>query len=78
MAAEAMAINPKQRIAVEVAYEALENAGIPLNRMAGTQTSYFMGSSMREYREAVSRDFPHYLKYHLHGTSEEMISNRIS
>ena len=77
-AAEATAFDPKQRIAMEVAYEALENAGMPLQRVAGTQTSCFMGSSMSDYREAVSRDFAHYPKYHLLGTSEEMISNRIS
>ncbi|KAL8660348.1 MAG: hypothetical protein Q9202_006619 [Teloschistes flavicans] len=77
-AAEAMAFDPKQRIAMEVAYEALENAGMPLQRVAGTQTSCFMGSSMSDYREALSRDFTHYPKYHLLGTSEEMISNRIS
>lgn len=77
-AAEATAFDPKQRIAMEVAYEALENAGMPLQKVAGTQTSCFMGSSMSDYREAVSRDFTHYPKYHLLGTSEEMISNRIS
>ena len=77
-AAEAIALDPKQRIALEVAYEALENAGMPLRKVAGTQTSCFMGSSMSDYREALSRDFRHYPKYHLLGTSEEMISNRIS
>ncbi|MCJ1312675.1 Reducing polyketide synthase rads1 [Agyrium rufum] len=77
-AAEAMAFDPKQRIAMEVAYEALENAGLPLQKVAGTQTSCFMGSSMSDYREAVARDFGHAPKYHLLGTSEEMVSNRIS
>lgn len=77
-AAEAMAFDPKQRIAMEIAYEALENAGMPLQRVAGTQTSCFMGSSMSDYREALSRDFTHSTKYHLLGTSEEMISNRVS
>lgn len=77
-AAEAMALDPKQRIAMEIAYEALENAGLSLRTVAGTQTSCFMGSAMSDYREAVGRDFGNYPKYHLLGTSEEMISNRIS
>ncbi len=77
-AAEAMALDPRQRIAMEVAYEALENAGMPLQKVAGTQTACFMGSSMSDYRDAVARDFAHFPKYHILGSSDEMISNRIS
>lgn len=77
-AAEAMALDPRQRIAMEVAYEALENAGISLQKVAGTQTACFMGSSMSDYRDAVARDFAHFPKYHILGISDEMISNRIS
>ncbi|KAK1713438.1 hypothetical protein CaCOL14_009342 [Colletotrichum acutatum] len=35
-AAEAMSLDPKQRIMMEVAYEALENAGMPLPKVAGS------------------------------------------
>ena len=77
-AAEAMALDPRQRIALEVAYEALENAGMPLQKVAGTQTACFMGASMSDYRDAVARDFGHFPKYHILGVSDEMISNRIS
>ena len=77
-AAEAMALDPRQRIAMEVAYEALENAGMPLQRVAGTQTACFMGSSMSDYRDMVVGDFQHFPKYHILGVSDEMISNRIS
>ncbi|KAK3689344.1 hypothetical protein B0T22DRAFT_427611 [Podospora appendiculata] len=77
-ATEAMALDPRQRIALEVAYEALENAGLSLQKVAGTQTACFMGSSMSDYRDAVSRDFQNFPKYHILGVSDEMISNRIS
>ncbi|OAA60531.1 reducing polyketide synthase [Niveomyces insectorum RCEF 264] len=77
-AAEAMALDPKQRIAMEVVYEALENAGKPLQNVAGTQTACYIGSSMSDYRDAVVRDFGHSPKYHILGTCEEMISNRVS
>lgn len=77
-AAEAMAFDPKQRIAMEVAYEALENAGMPLQKVAGTQTACYMGTSMSDYRDSVVRDSGNYPKYHLLGTTDEMISNRIS
>ena len=77
-AAEAMALDPRQRIAMEVAYEALENAGLPLQKVAGSQTACYMGASMSDYRDAVARDFGHFPKYHILGLSDEMIANRIS
>lgn len=77
-AAEAIAFDPKQRIAMEVAYEAFENAGMALQKVAGTQTACYIGTSMSDYRDSIVRDFGNYPKYHLLGTSDEMISNRIS
>ncbi|KAL4947686.1 phenolpthiocerol synthesis polyketide synthase ppsB [Aspergillus filifer] len=77
-AAEAIALDPKQRIAMEVAYEAFENAGMSLERVSDTQTACYIGSGASDYRGAVERDFLHNPKYHLLGTGDEMISNRIS
>lgn len=77
-AAEAMALDPRQRIAMEVAYEALENSGNSLQQVANTQTACFMGTSMIDYRDAGSRDFQQFPKYHILGMSDEMIANRIS
>lgn len=62
-ATEAMALDPRQRIAMEVAYEALENAGLPLREVAGSQTACYFGSSMSDYRDSVSRDFQNFPKY---------------
>lgn len=75
--AEAMALDSRQRIAMKVAYEALENAGMPLQRVAGSQTACFMGFSMSDYRDSVIDDFQHFPKYHILGVSDEMIANRI-
>ncbi|KAM7203575.1 hypothetical protein V8F33_002195 [Rhypophila sp. PSN 637] len=77
-ATEAIALDPRQRIAMEVAYEALENAGITLSDVKGTQTSCFLGVSMSDYRDAISRDFGNFPKYQILGISDEMIANRIS
>lgn len=75
-ATEAISFDPRQRITMEVAFEALENAGITLADVKGTQTACFMGTSMSDYRDAVSRDFQNYPKYHILGVSDEMIANR--
>lgn len=40
---EAAAIDPQQRLLLEVTYEALESAGIPLERIRGTDTAVFAG-----------------------------------
>ncbi|KAF2679048.1 phenolpthiocerol synthesis polyketide synthase ppsB [Lentithecium fluviatile CBS 122367] len=78
IATEAIALDPKQRIAMEVTYEAFENAGMSLQHVSGTQTACYIGSGVSDYRGSVERDFMHYPKYHLLGTGDEMISNRIS
>lgn len=40
---EAIAIDPQQRMLLEIAYEAIESAGIPLDKFVGTDTVVFAG-----------------------------------
>jgi phthiocerol/phenolphthiocerol synthesis type-I polyketide synthase C len=46
---EATRADPQQRILMEVAYEAIEDAGIAAERMAGTSTGVFIGISTLDY-----------------------------
>lgn len=41
--AEAEAIDPQQRILLEVVYEALENAGIPMHQLSNSDTGVYVG-----------------------------------
>ena len=41
---EAIAMDPQQRMLLEVTYEAIESAGIPLDKFTGTNTAVFAGS----------------------------------
>ena len=40
---EAVAMDPQQRMLMEVAYEAIESAGIPLDAFTGSNTAVFAG-----------------------------------
>ncbi|KAF4812001.1 Reducing polyketide synthase hmp8 [Colletotrichum tropicale] len=53
-AAEAAVLDPKQRILLEVTYEALENAGLPPPRMAGTRTACIIGTAWSDYRDMAA------------------------
>ncbi|MCJ1389265.1 hypothetical protein MMC18_002121 [Xylographa bjoerkii] len=54
--AEAASMDPQQRWLLETSYRALENAGIPIENAAGSNTSVYVGSFMREYEAMLLRD----------------------
>jgi acyl transferase domain-containing protein len=72
------AMDPQQRIMMEVAYEALERAGLPLHQLAGTRTGVFMGISSTDYRDMICRDLDNSPQYTFTGTCPASIANRLS
>ena len=46
---EATHMDPQQRLVLEVAWEALEDAGQPVERLAGTSTGVFLGIYNNDY-----------------------------
>jgi len=72
------AMDPQQRIMVEVAYEALEKAGLPLDRIAGTKTGVFMGHFTSDYKEMIYRDPESAPLYSITGACKTSLANRIS
>ena len=75
---EAAAIDPQQRMMLEVVYEAFENACLSMDSVAGTATGCFMGCSSSDYRETVFRDVDAMPTYCMSGCGYELISNRTS
>ena len=52
---EADVLDPQHRLLLEVAWEALDHAGRPPDRLAGTATGVFAGLSYADYREILGR-----------------------
>ncbi len=53
-AREARTMDPQQRMVVEVAWEAIERAGIPPSSLNGSRTGVFIGITAHEYGAMVS------------------------
>jgi malonyl CoA-acyl carrier protein transacylase len=48
---EAISLDPQQRLLLEVSWEALENAGIAADRLAGSKTGIFVGIGQNDYAQ---------------------------
>ncbi|AKQ65467.1 Malonyl CoA-acyl carrier protein transacylase [Myxococcus hansupus] len=53
---EAASLDPQQRIALEVAWEALENAGVAPGQLAGSKTGVFMGVMSSDYMARLLKE----------------------
>ncbi|KAJ5247159.1 hypothetical protein N7468_002142 [Penicillium chermesinum] len=75
---EARSLDPQQRIMLECVYEALENAGIPTQSIAGSNVGVFAGSSYPDYDLNNNIDAESIPMYAATGMATALQSNRIS
>lgn len=73
---EARCMDPQQRLMLEMAYESVEDAGIPLDDLAGSRTGVFVGVATFDF--AMHNDRFSTLVHHSTGSSLSITANRIS
>ncbi|GIZ96988.1 polyketide synthase [Tsukamurella sp. TY48] len=71
-------VDPQQRLALELTWEALEQANIPASSVKGTRTGVWMGSSANDYQMLAVADPTKANPYALTGTSTSIVANRVS
>lgn len=75
---EAEAMDPQQKILLEVVYEAMEAAGLSIQDYSGEKVSCYVGTMTADYDGLTQRDEQTSSQYCATGTSRAIISNRIS
>lgn len=71
-------MDPTARMLLEVTYEGLENAGLPVESLTGSDTSCFVGCFTRDWHEMLMRDAESAPMYSVTGTGFSLLANRIS
>lgn len=75
---EAIRIDPQHRVLLEVAWEALENAGIPPASLAESRTGVYVGVIGNDYAFLQARDLTDMDVFSGTGSSHAVLANRLS
>ncbi|WP_156675512.1 type I polyketide synthase, partial [Mycobacterium sp. E188] len=75
---EAASMDPQQRMVLEVAWEALEHAGIPTDSLADTRTGVMIGAYFNEYQSMLAAGPEQVDAYTGTGNSHSITAGRIS
>ncbi|QHC23841.1 SDR family NAD(P)-dependent oxidoreductase [Streptomyces sp. GS7] len=75
---EAQSMDPQQRMALELSWHALEDAGYRADRVAGSRTGVFMGVCHWDYAELIEREVEEIDAYYPTGAAYAIIANRVS
>ncbi|KAL6855655.1 polyketide synthase [Trichoderma novae-zelandiae] len=75
---EASYMDPQQRKLLEVVYECLENAGLSMEDVSGSNTAVFVGNFTVDYSVMQARDTDYVHRLAATGGGTSIMSNRIS
>ncbi|KAH6080707.1 hypothetical protein HBI67_026930 [Parastagonospora nodorum] len=74
----AKTMDPQLRFLLEGVFEALENAGLPLENIAGSNTSVFSGAFSHDHQDSIIADPENVSSTFMTGNGTAMFSNRVS
>jgi acyl transferase domain-containing protein len=74
---EIEAMDPQQRMNLEIVYECLQNAGQKPTELRGRKIGVYVGTFDGDWLELDGRDTQHYNSYRLTGYADYMSANRI-
>ena len=75
---EAKLIDPQQRLLLEVAWETLEDLGLPPAKLRGSRTGVFVGAATNDYRQRVYGRTDELDPYWCTGNASSITANRLS
>ncbi|KAI1259180.1 polyketide synthetase [Xylariaceae sp. FL1019] len=75
---EANAVDPQQRILLEVTFEALEAGGHSMSALQGSDTAVYVGVMCGDYESQLVRDTENVPTYSATGTARSILSSRLS
>jgi acyl transferase domain-containing protein/NAD(P)-dependent dehydrogenase (short-subunit alcohol dehydrogenase family)/acyl carrier protein len=75
---EADFLDPQQRFLLELAWEALADAGVPPLSLRGTDTGVYVAANSNDYGRRLLEDIPLTGAYAVNGTTYYGIANRVS
>ncbi|KAF2964211.1 hypothetical protein GQX73_g9381 [Xylaria multiplex] len=75
---DAIAMDPQQRNLMEVTYECLENAGVPIEKLSGQRIGCLVGASAVDYYDMDLKDVEDRTDSPTIGSSRSLLGNRIS
>ena len=76
--AEACSLDPKQRLALELAWEALEDAAVAPDSLKGSMTGVYLGTSVYDYYEQLAAVPGRVNAYFPTGNNNCLVANRIA
>ncbi len=75
---EADNVDPQQRMALELTWEALEHARIPASSLRGQSVGVYVGTSVMDYSYLAMSDPTVAHPYAITGTASSIVANRVS
>ncbi len=71
-------MDPQQRLLLELSYEAFESESLPIESVRGLDIGMYVAAFTHDYDRKFSKDLDDIPKYHITGTGEAIMANRIS